>query len=733
MECDENLESSWKTVDNTGNNCEPLGKYDKMCRACLNETENMSSIYHPEIQNMFTFCTSLEVNNDVKLPNLICTQCKSELLKAYNFKDLCIKSNNILIEYMSRYKIDDIEINLNDLLRTDLGDTNININCDLEKHDGSIIDIVNEQINDIIEEHINQCDDDDDDNNSSTSARDSVYKCDNCPETFNLEEDLKTHQISHPSDGVPKCTLCNKIFTETKVLKRHVRTHLKLKPFPCTLCSKSFSESGSLTRHLRKHRGEKRHICSACGKGFYEANVLAVHMRIHTGEKPISCDICNKKFSDPGGLRSHMKSHTGERNHSHYVKIHMRQHTGELPYMCMICNKGFPQNSQMEIHLRVHTGIKPYICQLIMDCGNEIFQYYTIINDPENSASECSNDNQIVYLTINQDDVATESFEQPGASIQNTEVDNASTFDSNINIITLDDGTMFMTTASDENFDSIEPDEFITNDNDQNEQSVDDKFAEDSEDCNYEIVQVIDENQTYQVIYRYDPSSEEEIPVKKSFICLQNGCEKMFYTEDDLNVHMRCHLEVKRYACTVEGCDKDFTTNYSLKAHIRTHTGEKPYGCVLCSKCFKTSGDLQRHLRTHTGEKPFTCPIEGCDKSFTTSNIRKVHIRSHTGERPFTCNYPNCGKAFSSSTNYKNHVRIHSGEKPYVCNVEDCGKRFTEYSSLYKHNLVHQTSKPFACGFCGQNFKQESAVKLHKRVKHNVIVASDGTEIVVTV
>lgn len=144
------------------------------------------------------------------------------------------------------------------------------------------------------------------------------------------------------------------------------------------------------------------------------------------------------------------------------------------------------------------------------------------------------------------------------------------------------------------------------------------------------------------------------------------------------------------------------------------------------------------------------CPIAGCGKSFTTSNIRKVHIRSHTGERPYVCTEPHCKKAFSSATNYKNHLRIHSGEKPYVCSIEvsvvfihelnlsqlfsqGCNKRFTEYSSLYKHNMAHQTQRPFECNFegCMQKFKQESALNLHKRVKHKVIVGRDGTEIVV--
>ncbi|KAJ8910416.1 hypothetical protein NQ315_013891 [Exocentrus adspersus] len=293
-----------------------------------------------------------------------------------------------------------------------------------------------------------------------------------------------------------------------------------------------------------------------------------------------------------------------------------------------------------------------------------------------------------------------------------------------------------------EKFESIEPHLISTSSKEVEENEVEEEGLsgnadenESLDDGKYEIVQILDDtpHEMFEMVYCDTPPEQPNVKKGKSYVCLYEGCGKMYNMAHQLDVHMRNHLCFKPYACTEEGCDKTFSTNYSLKAHIRTHTGEKPYSCSICQKAFKTSGDLQKHVRIHTGEKPFMCPVEYCGKSFTTSNIRKVHVRSHTGERPYTCNYPNCGKAFSSSTNYKNHIRIHSGEKPYVCQIKDCGKRFTEYSSLYKHNMVHQTYRPHSCRFCGQKFKQQTAMSLHKRVKHNIIIASDGTEIVVDI
>jgi uncharacterized Zn-finger protein len=52
--------------------------------------------------------------------------------------------------------------------------------------------------------------------------QDRPFKCDQCPQSFNRNHDLK----------------------------RHKRIHLAVKPFPCPSCDKSFSRKDALKRHI---------------------------------------------------------------------------------------------------------------------------------------------------------------------------------------------------------------------------------------------------------------------------------------------------------------------------------------------------------------------------------------------------------------------------------------------------------------------------------------------------
>ncbi|KAF2083226.1 hypothetical protein K490DRAFT_10963, partial [Saccharata proteae CBS 121410] len=60
-------------------------------------------------------------------------------------------------------------------------------------------------------------------------ANDRPFKCDQCPQSFNRNHDLK----------------------------RHKRIHLAVKPFPCGHCDKSFSRKDALKRHI---------LVKGCGK-----------------------------------------------------------------------------------------------------------------------------------------------------------------------------------------------------------------------------------------------------------------------------------------------------------------------------------------------------------------------------------------------------------------------------------------------------------------------------------
>lgn len=63
-----------------------------------------------------------------------------------------------------------------------------------------------------------------------TAHNERPFKCDQCPQSFNRNHDLK----------------------------RHKRIHLAVKPFPCGHCEKSFSRKDALKRHI---------LVKGCGKG----------------------------------------------------------------------------------------------------------------------------------------------------------------------------------------------------------------------------------------------------------------------------------------------------------------------------------------------------------------------------------------------------------------------------------------------------------------------------------
>jgi len=64
---------------------------------------------------------------------------------------------------------------------------------------------------------------------SQPAGNDRPFKCDQCPQSFNRNHDLK----------------------------RHKRIHLAVKPFPCLHCEKSFSRKDALKRHI---------LVKGCGK-----------------------------------------------------------------------------------------------------------------------------------------------------------------------------------------------------------------------------------------------------------------------------------------------------------------------------------------------------------------------------------------------------------------------------------------------------------------------------------
>ncbi|TKA42235.1 hypothetical protein B0A54_07323 [Friedmanniomyces endolithicus] len=65
-------------------------------------------------------------------------------------------------------------------------------------------------------------------------------------------------QPANPQNDRPfRCDQCPQSFNRNHDLKRHKRIHLAVKPFPCGHCDKSFSRKDALKRHV---------LVKGCGK-----------------------------------------------------------------------------------------------------------------------------------------------------------------------------------------------------------------------------------------------------------------------------------------------------------------------------------------------------------------------------------------------------------------------------------------------------------------------------------
>ncbi|KAL8701602.1 MAG: hypothetical protein Q9201_004823 [Fulgogasparrea decipioides] len=78
-----------------------------------------------------------------------------------------------------------------------------------------------------------------------------------------MQQMYGSHQQTPHNERPFKCDQCPQSFNRNHDLKRHKRIHLAVKPFPCGHCEKSFSRKDALKRHI---------LVKNCGKGSSSSN-----------------------------------------------------------------------------------------------------------------------------------------------------------------------------------------------------------------------------------------------------------------------------------------------------------------------------------------------------------------------------------------------------------------------------------------------------------------------------
>ncbi|XP_034942095.1 zinc finger protein 699-like [Chelonus insularis] len=166
-----------------------------------------------------------------------------------------------------------------------------------------------------------------------------------------------------------------------------------------------------------------------------------------------------------------------------------------------------------------------------------------------------------------------------------------------------------------------------------------------------------------------------------------------------------------KYKC--QHCDKIMATKTGLRRHVSMHKPKaEPVTCEICKKVCASQARLVLHQKTHNKPKEkvpreYLCHI--CSKVYPSNSSLTYHMRTHSGVKPHVCK--TCNSGFTTTTSLANHIRIHTGDKPFVCHV--CSAAFAVSSAFRRHLTRHTGEANYLCKTCGKAFKRLSTLKEH--------------------
>ena len=121
----------------------------------------------------------------------------------------------------------------------------------------------------------------------------NVFECEVCYKTYDTQDALTQHSLSHSREGSHACATCGLSYKSDNELKIHLKTHSgKQQKYYCDICKKGWVHSFELKRHMVVHTTEKPHPCTHCNTRFKRFSDLKRHIRVRHAEKCSDTD-CN--------------------------------------------------------------------------------------------------------------------------------------------------------------------------------------------------------------------------------------------------------------------------------------------------------------------------------------------------------------------------------------------------------------------------------------------------------
>ncbi|XP_036326687.1 transcription factor Ouib-like isoform X1 [Rhagoletis pomonella] len=366
----------------------------KLCRLCAKSIKNLSAVSLFErsrkslIRRIFQL-TGVKLKNISNIPTAMCSDCETELSRAYEFREHCISAQKYFSsakykthvgqskkESKSNSKIDfesalvkeevmlcapeDVKTELEKSLE-DIPNTVAHADCEFlalnedeiahASYDEQELEPLDQKIEDTtykpaqrhttvesIEEELETTIGDSEKPVKSTSTR--LRKVRKCESDKNDKKKAYLPEKKPKGKGKSKeriyvCDQCGNQFKYRSHFYSHIKRHTGVKSVQCEVCPDKFFTDGELKRHMRRHTGERPFACQHCQRRFTDYSTRVKHERTHTNERPFGCPQCGKAFTT-----------------SYVLKNHMLVHTGERSFKCTLCDKSFPRQTNLIVHTR---------------------------------------------------------------------------------------------------------------------------------------------------------------------------------------------------------------------------------------------------------------------------------------------------------------------------------------------------------------------------------------------